>query len=59
MELKRQRQISDLFWNCIEQDLLMDWRVELRKESSREASEVVSLRSRVDGDTIHSFSLDE
>lgn len=43
----------------MEQDLLMDWRVELRKESSREASEVVSSRSRVDGGTIHSFSLDE
>lgn len=44
----------------MEQDLLMDWRVELRKESSREASEVVSSRSRVDFcGTIHSFSLDE
>ena len=31
----------------------------MRKESSREASEVVGLSSRVDGGTIHSYSLDE
>ena len=31
----------------------------MRKESSREAFKVISLRSRVDGGTIHSFSSDE